>query len=231
MIVPAGLAKEDVYHPVSRRHRYVTLLACVSASGDALTPLAITSSPISGTLWRRGLTQTEEAMIRHRSPASITEELFYEYISNVFIPYVLVVRNRPGFQNEMPVLLMDSAVPQTSDRVRKLSRENNILAITFPAHTTNLFQALDLVFFEVVKRLKASSVGEFDDDSIKAHITKLIQEYEQTAASSTIRGSFRKAGLEHDIMTRPFKLQVIEESLRANPGFQEICAPNVSIES
>ena len=108
---------------------------------------------------------------------------------------------------------------------------NHVLAITFPAHTTNLFQALDFVFFGVLKKLKASAIGEFDDDSVSAHITKLIQAYEQTATSSTIRGSFRKAGLEHDITTRPFKLRVIEESLRANPGFQEIWARDVSIES
>jgi hypothetical protein len=153
--VPAGVAKEDVYHPVSRRHRHMTLFACVSASGDVLTPLVIPASPISGALWRRGLRQGEDVMIRHCSLAYITEELFCEYISNVLIPYVLAVRDRPGFQNEMTVLLMDSAVPHTSERVRRLFGENNSLAITFPAHTTMLFQALGLVFFGVLEKLKA----------------------------------------------------------------------------
>jgi hypothetical protein len=55
VIVPAGIAKEDVYHPVSRRHRYMTLLACVSVSDNVLTPLVITASPISDALWRRDL--------------------------------------------------------------------------------------------------------------------------------------------------------------------------------
>jgi hypothetical protein len=170
-------------------------------------------------------------MIRHRALAYITEELLYEYISNVFIPSVLAVRDRPGSQNEMAVLLVNSAVLHKSERVRRLLDENNILAISFPAHTTNLFQALDLFFFGVLKRLKASAVGEFDEESVNAQITKLIQAYEQTATASTIRGSFRKAELEHDITTRPFKLQVIEESLRANPGFQEISGRDLSIES
>jgi hypothetical protein len=69
-----------------------------------------------------------------------------------------------------------------------------------------LFQALDLVCFGVLKKLKASAVGEFNDDSVNAQITKLMRAYQQTATSPTIRGSFRKAGLEHDITTRPFKL-------------------------
>jgi hypothetical protein len=80
------------------------------------------------------------------------------------------------------------------------------MAITFPAHTMNLFQALDLVFFGVLKKLKASATGEFDDDSVNARISKMIQAYAQTATSSTIRGSFHRAGLEHDITGRPFKL-------------------------
>jgi hypothetical protein len=94
-------------------------------------------------------------MIRHRSPAYITEELFYEYISNVFLPYVLVVRDRPGFQNEMAVPLMDLAFPHMSECLRRQVGENNGLAITFPARPTNLFQALDPVFFRALKRLKS----------------------------------------------------------------------------
>jgi uncharacterized protein (DUF1786 family) len=83
----------------------------------------------------------------------------------------------------------------------------------------------------VLKKLQASAVGEFDDVSLNAYITTLISAYEQTATSSTIRGSFRKAGIQQDITTRPFKLQVIEESLRANPGLPEMWAPDGSIES
>jgi hypothetical protein len=197
MIAPTGLAKEDVYHPVSRRHRHVALLPCISAAGDALTPLLITTSPMPDTLWSHGLRQDENALISHRSPPYITEELFYDYISTVLIPYVMAVRDRTGFQNETAVLLMDSAIPHTSECVRGILGENHIMAITFPAHTMNLFQALDRVFFEVLKKLKASATGEFDDDSVNAQISKLIQAYESTAMSSTTRRSFRKAELEH----------------------------------
>jgi hypothetical protein len=46
VIVPTDVRKEDVYHAVSRHHRDVTLLACVSAAGDALTPILIIGNPI-----------------------------------------------------------------------------------------------------------------------------------------------------------------------------------------
>jgi hypothetical protein len=93
--------------------RHVTLLTCVSAARDTLTPFVIMASPIPDTLWSCGSRQDEDAMIRQRSPADVTEELFYDYISTIFIPYVMAVRDRTGFQNETVVLLMDSAIPHT----------------------------------------------------------------------------------------------------------------------
>jgi hypothetical protein len=202
VIAPAAVRKEDVYHPASRRHRHATLLACVSASGDALTSLIITAAPVRDALWSRGLRQDEDAMIRQRSPAYITEDLFSDYISTEFIPYVLTVRDRSGLEDEMAVLLMDSAVPDTSELVRRLLGENNIIAITFPAQTANLFQALGLVFFGVLKKLKVSATGEFDDDSTNAQITTLIQASEQTATSATIRGSEDHFGRQGWKLTR-----------------------------
>jgi hypothetical protein len=231
IIAPSAVRKEDVHHAVSRRHRHVTLLACVSAAGDALTPLIVTTNAIRDSLWSRGLRQDEDAMVRRRTPAYVDEELFFEYISTVFIPYVATVRDRPGLENEFGVLLMDSAPAHMSDRVLRLLGENKIIAITFPAHTTNLFQALDLVFFGALKKLKATAVGEFEDDSVNAQITKLIQAFEQTATSATIRGAFRKAGLELDVSRRPFKVKVVEERLRDNPGFREVWERNAAVEA
>jgi hypothetical protein len=52
--VIAAVPKQDVYHAVSRCHRnchrhchhHVNILTCVSAVGDALTPILITGNPI-----------------------------------------------------------------------------------------------------------------------------------------------------------------------------------------
>jgi hypothetical protein len=59
--------------------------------------------------------------------------------------------------------------------------------LTFPAHTTHLFQALDLVFFGSLKHLKVTAAGEFGDDSVDEQISKMIQVDEQTGTSGTIR--------------------------------------------
>jgi hypothetical protein len=102
--------------------------------------------------------------------------------------------------------------------------------LKFPDQTTNLFLALDLVFFGSLKHLKATAAGEFGDDSANDHITKLIQAYEQTATSSTIRGSFRRAGMIPGTTTRPYEIMVDEAIMREIPGFQALSERNVSVE-
>jgi hypothetical protein len=46
-----ALAVDDVYCRVSIGSHHVTLLACPSAGGDAPTPMIVSQSPISDSLW------------------------------------------------------------------------------------------------------------------------------------------------------------------------------------
>jgi hypothetical protein len=210
VIAAVSVAKKDVFHPVSRRQCHMTILVCVSAAGDALTPLLITATQIKPSLWSRGFAQDEDAIIRYRVPAYVDEELFYTYICNVIVPYVVSIRTGSELEHETAVILMDSALPHVSERVLRTLGENNILVLTFPAHTKNVFQSLDLVFFGALKKLKATAIAELDDKSANEQITKLLQAYEQTATSATIRGSFQKAGLWLNVTVSPFRIEVEE---------------------
>jgi hypothetical protein len=74
-------------------------------------------------------------------------------------------------------------------------------------------------------------VAEFDDDSVNAQITKLVQAYEQTAKYSTIIRIFTKAGMDLNVTTRPFRIRIVEQTLRDNPGFKEVWGRNVLVEN
>jgi hypothetical protein len=50
--------------------------------------------------------------------------------------------------------MTDSALPHLSERLLRLLGQNKIMTTVFPAHTANIFQALDLVFFSALKKLK-----------------------------------------------------------------------------
>jgi hypothetical protein len=64
--------------------------------------------------------------------------------------------------------------------------ENKIITLVFPAHTIDLFQALDLVFFRAMKQDKDSLANEPEVASVPGQMWKLIRAYEQTATSFTI---------------------------------------------
>jgi hypothetical protein len=157
VIVPAAVRKEEVCHSVFRRPGHTTLLACVSAAGDAMTPLLITSTPIRDSLWSRDLRQDKDFMIRRRSPIYADEELFFEYISNVFILYVDAVRGRPGLETEISILLMDSTLPHISTHIRQNLGQKDIVAITFPAHTTNRTQCGSMLMSKLISSLLRNS--------------------------------------------------------------------------
>jgi hypothetical protein len=143
----------------------------------------------------------------------------------------------------------DSALPHTSKRVLRILVQNNLVAFTFSAHTTNLFQTVNFVLFcfvlfsflffsflvfDSLKYLKAITVSEFGHDSANDHLTKYIQVDEQTARSVTMRKSFRKAGLSPNTSTtttRPFKILIDEATMKASPGFEAVLKRNVSLEN
>jgi hypothetical protein len=86
VIVPIAIRKEDIYHSMFSRHHHITLLACVSVTSETITPRFILVNPIRLSLWSKSVKKDEDVMVRRRSPAYVNENLFFEYISTVFVP-------------------------------------------------------------------------------------------------------------------------------------------------
>jgi transposase len=230
VIAPAEVHPEDVFHPISRRFRHMTLVVCVSAGGDALCPMLIMASAIPVGLCSNGLRLNEDVIIKRRAPAYVDEELFHEYLSEVLVQYVRAVREKLEKPDEPGILLMDGMRAHCSERNMRLLGDHNILAIIFPAHTSNLFQALDLSFFGALKHIKITIEGDFQDDSLRDVITKLLKSYEKTGTSFTVRASFIRAGFRFNIENNPYTLEFDEEAVKRNPGFQEIWEKNYTVE-
>jgi hypothetical protein len=165
-----------------------------------------------------------------RNPAYLDEALFDEQISGPPVPDVSSLYSRPELADQPPVLLMDSPLPHTPERILRNLGETDIIALTFPAHTTNLFQALNLVFFGSLKHLKATAAGEFGDNAVNDHLAKLIQAYQQTATSITIRRSFRRVGMTADTTTRPYMIMVEEATMRESQGLRVVWERNMSLD-
>ena len=149
VVIPFETDPKSIYHKTTRKIRHQTLVSIVSAAGDALTPLIISSTNVEREMISKGYRSGEDAIFKIRNPAYIDEDIFYEYIKDVLIPYVKVIRKNKIYAKEFSVLLMDSCIPHLNQNTLKILGKNGIKAITFPAHTTNIFQPLDLTLFGI----------------------------------------------------------------------------------
>jgi hypothetical protein len=70
----------------------------------------------------------------------------------VFIPNLNELRNLEQFADEDAVLLMDNCPRHVGDVILNLLREERVRVITWPPHTTQIFQELDASLFGVHKR-------------------------------------------------------------------------------
>jgi hypothetical protein len=192
--------------------------------------MIISQAPIRDCSWSRRLGRDEVAMVRQRKPAYIDEQLFDEYRSRGFIPYLANLRSHDIFPPEIVRFLIDPASPRVSGHYLSLSGDNRVLAVAFPDHPTKVFQALGLLFLDLLKKLKAIARGEFDDCSVDDQITKLGQAYQQTATSMTIRASFGKVELVQDTSSRPFSLMFDEEEVGDSAGFKDTSNRIIKIE-
>jgi hypothetical protein len=93
------------------------------------------------------------------------------------------------------VLLCDNCAAHIDDEIKALLAQNNVRLITFPPHTSNLFQPLDLVTFGVFKREHREVRVKLPKSSQVWQITKLMKAIERATDSSNNRAAFKKAGL------------------------------------
>lgn len=114
-----------------------TLVACVCADGSFLPPCII----FKGVRWTDALKTSclPSSEIRISPKGWITSDLFLDW----FKFFINGIRH----EHRPIVLLMDSHSSHITLAAIELARENHIFLMTFPAHTSNLLQSLDVVVY------------------------------------------------------------------------------------
>jgi hypothetical protein len=97
-----------------------------------MIPLLITANAIRDSPWSRGLLQDED-----RAAAYVNQEFLFGTIYDGFVLSIAGLPSRSEIQDQPAVLLMKFALPRRSEWLRRKDAEDNIMAITFPAHTAN----------------------------------------------------------------------------------------------
>jgi hypothetical protein len=68
----------------------------------------------------------------------------------------------------------------------QLLTDGNVKIITFPSHTSGIFQILDLVFFEVFRQTKRRLCKDASVHYMEEHARRVFRAFETAAASSNV---------------------------------------------
>jgi hypothetical protein len=108
--------------------------------------------------------------------------------------------------------------------------ERGVADITYPHHTSHLFQVLDLLLFGRLKAVKKYILTADADPTDTNHLVRIFKAYELVATSTTIRVSWKKARFKSCKLDDTFQLLFNDEKIRDSPEFAEIWRMNLHLE-
>lgn len=209
-------------YPIPRDTSHSTVVACVSAHGDAIQPLVIVKHlTIRDTLMRMCWTP-DKVCFAHSASGYMTEEIFLRWLRETFIPNVDERRRIVGNAEQRAYLLLDNCSSHKSDEITALCEENNIELVYFVPNSTHIFQPLDLSFFAAFKaRIRDADPEEPDVDAQTKRILKILRAWDDAKKVDTIRGSFEMAGFVYDLVDRKTSVSFSRAAVRSPEAHNE----------
>lgn len=127
----------------------------------------------------------------------MTAESFYEYICNIFYPWVVAQKI------EFPIILyLDGHKSHVTLPLSEFCREKKIILISLPANSTHVMQPLDVGFFKPLKTSWKKATKKFKTDNPEKTLNKtnfapILQQAlnEISYLESIFKNAFRATGL------------------------------------
>jgi hypothetical protein len=149
--VPSYHQHDQVFVPVSRTGKRITLVACIGADWSYLKPvIVIPRKTLDEDLVLTGLTQ-EKVEVYSQAKGYIDTQIFEAWLENTFIPEVKKRREMHGYAGHA-VLIQDNCTAHSRPAIEAMYAAHTILPLPLPMHSSNQLQALDLSIFGVTKR-------------------------------------------------------------------------------
>jgi hypothetical protein len=230
-IVPTWMPEGSIHFSVTRKIKHQTMLVSINAAGEALCPLIVTSDPATKGVFRDGIEEDVDLKVHVGRSAYVDAEIFYCYISDVLIPTIRDYRQANGIPDASAVLLMDNCAAHLKPETVQLLSENLVKIITFPPHTSGIFQMLDLVFFGAFKQAKRRLHKDESVHVMEDHARRMFRAFETAGASDTVRGSFKHAGFNYSKHPEGYyTLEFDEDKVRRSGTFREVWEIDFPIE-
>jgi hypothetical protein len=167
----------------------------ISMAGDVLMSLLLIHwKTVDDAVWEDGWRDGQDFLIPSNDTSYVTRPIFKESIRDV-LKYFNTARETMHLENFAGVLLCDNCSLHIDEEVMAMLARENIRLITFPPHTSHLFQPLDLGIFAAFKREKRKIHVTHPEGPQAWQIAKLMKALEHATDSSNNRAAFKRAGL------------------------------------
>jgi hypothetical protein len=122
------------------------------ASDPVMALLIIHPKTIDQAVWEEGWRDGQDFLIRTNDTSYLTRDIFKESLTSVFLKSVEAVRELLDLHDFPAVFLCENCSSHSDEEIVQAFASHNIKLLTFPPHTSNMFQPLDLVTFGILKR-------------------------------------------------------------------------------
>jgi hypothetical protein len=164
----------------------------------------------------------------------VNGNLFFEYINNIFVPYLTDPRETEQFEAceacEAVLLIDNCSIHMSDDITADLTRER-VRIVTFASDTAQIFQMLDMVLFGALKK-HHTGLGTLDEEQPAAtFLLRVYRNFKQMIVEVNIWGAFAIIGFTHDMDQILYEVLFDKEKFQQSPGFVELWGRNVPLES
>ncbi|KAL8563331.1 hypothetical protein ACOMHN_039668 [Nucella lapillus] len=213
------MGTKHVYSVTSGTRQQVTVLACSSAVGQYIPPLLI--FPYTRDPRFNALEGFEDAFFQKTPNGWITEEVFFTFLRDIFIP---------SLKSKRPVVLfVDGHSSHHSMAISTLCEENGILLYCLKAHASHIIQPLDQAFFGTIKPAWNEAVRKYQYETgesitIRTFARTLKKAWDTTARPEIALKGFAKSGIF------PFSPETVLSSDKLAPScsFTSMAAASVT---
>ena len=222
VIIPKILKDHRLHFPIRRSLKHATLLATISAAGDAYFPTIFSKDNVSLNIFKSGIREGIDLNIRVGNTSYVTRDDFCTHISEKFIPLVEDTRNITGCQDKKSLLFLDNCSCHLDNEMLRKLADHKVILITYPPHTSGLFQVLDRLTFSLMKGAKRRIFKDDNINPIVDHIKRIFKGYEEATTSENIRAAFEHTGFSYFLEDNVFYLKVEEDKIKNFKEFKEI---------
>ncbi|KAL8616468.1 hypothetical protein ACOMHN_041071 [Nucella lapillus] len=213
------MGTKHVYSVTSGTRQQVTVFACSSAVGQYIPPLLI--FPYTRDPRFNALEGFEDAFFQKTPNGWITEEVFFTFLRDIFIP---------SLKSKRPVVLfVDGHSSHHSMAISTLCEENGIILYCLKAHASHIIQPLDQAFFGTIKPAWNEAVRKYQYETgesitMRTFARTLKKAWDTTARPEIALKGFAKSGIF------PFSPETVLSSDKLAPScsFTSMAAASVT---